>query len=139
MVAAGYFGIIDYVFMAIYVIVLIGLGLYLKGKASESIEDYIIGGHKIPWWAMGISGMAQFLDLTGTALIVSFLFMLGPQGLYIEFRGGAVLILEEWSAAEARGANILGEILGGGHHDGLDHGVDHGSHRALGHQVETKR
>jgi SSS family solute:Na+ symporter len=93
MVAAGYFGIIDYVFMGIYVVVLVGLGIYLKGKASESIEDYIIGGHKIPWWAMGISGMAQFLDLTGTALIVSFLFMLGPQGLYIEFRGGAVLIL----------------------------------------------
>lgn len=89
----GYFGVIDYVFMTIYVLVLVGLGIYLKGKASESIEDYIIGGKKIPWWAMGISGMAQFLDLTGTALIVSFLFMLGPQGLFIEFRGGAVLIM----------------------------------------------
>ncbi len=93
MAAAGYFGTIDYVFMGIYVVVLIGLGFYLKGKASQSIEDYIIGGRKIPWWAMGISGMAQFLDLTGTALIVSFLFMLGPQGLFIEFRGGAVLVL----------------------------------------------
>jgi len=91
--AMGYFGVIDYIFMGIYVCVLIGLGFYLKGRASESIEDYIIGGRKIPWWAMGISGMAQFLDLTGTALIVSFLFMLGPQGLFIEFRGGAVLIL----------------------------------------------
>lgn len=89
----GYFGTIDYIFMGIYVCVLVGLGLYLKGKASESIEDYITGAGKIPWWAMGISGMAQFLDLTGTALIVSFLFMLGPQGLFIEFRGGAVLIL----------------------------------------------
>jgi len=79
--------------MGIYALVLVGLGLYLKGRASESIEDYIIGGRKIPWWAMGISGMAQFLDLTGTALIVSFLFMLGPQGLFIEFRGGAVLVL----------------------------------------------
>ncbi|MCP4379620.1 MAG: sodium:solute symporter [bacterium] len=89
----SYFGTIDYVFMGLYVLVLIGLGLYLKGRASNSLEDYIIGGRKIPWWAMGISGMAQFLDLTGTALIVSFLFMLGPQGLFIEFRGGAVLVL----------------------------------------------
>ncbi|MFK7851897.1 MAG: sodium:solute symporter [Akkermansiaceae bacterium] len=93
MPATNYFGTIDYVFMAIYAIVLIGLGIYLKGRASESLEDYITGGKKVPWWAMGISGMAQFLDLTGTALIVSFLFMLGPQGLFIEFRGGAVLIL----------------------------------------------
>lgn len=91
--AAGYFGTIDYIFMGIYAAVLVALGIYLKGRASESLEDYIIGGRKVPWWAMGISGMAQFLDLTGTALIVSFLFMLGPQGLFIEFRGGAVLIL----------------------------------------------
>ena len=46
----------------------------------------------------GLRGLLEtlgeaFLDLTGTALIVSFLFMLGPQGLFIEFRGGAVLVL----------------------------------------------
>lgn len=91
--ATNHFGTIDYIFMGIYALILIGLGIYLKGRASESLEDYIIGGKKVPWWAMGISGMAQFLDLTGTALIVSFLFILGPQGLFIEFRGGAVLIL----------------------------------------------
>ncbi len=93
MVAISYFGTIDYVLMGLYVLVLVGLGLYLKKRASNSLEDYIIGGKKIPWWAMGISGMAQFLDLTGTTLIVSFLFMVGPQGLFIMFRGGAVLIL----------------------------------------------
>lgn len=93
MLVTNYFHTIDYVFMIIYVIVLIAMGIYFKSKASESIEDYIMGGKKIPWWAMGISGMAQFLDLTGTALIVSFLFIIGPQGLFIEFRGGAVLIM----------------------------------------------
>jgi len=91
--AMEYFGVIDYIFMGLYAMVLVVLGLYLKGRASESLEDYVIGGRKVPWWAMGISGMAQFLDLAGTVLIVSFLFMLGPQGLFIEFRGGAVLIL----------------------------------------------
>jgi Na+/proline symporter len=89
----GYFGTIDLVLMGIYALALVAMGFYLKRLASDSIEDYIIGAGKIPWWAMGISGMAQFLDLTGTALIVSFLFMLGPQGLFIEFRGGAVLVL----------------------------------------------
>ncbi len=93
MSSTSYFGTLDYVFMGIYALVLVGLGVYLKGRASESLEDYIIGGKKVPWWAMGISGMAQFFDLTGTALIVSFLFILGPQGFFIEFRGGAVLIL----------------------------------------------
>lgn len=88
-----YFGIVDYAFMLFYVVVLIGLGFYLKRQASKSLDNYVCGGGNIPWWAMGVSGMAQFLDLSGTAVIVSFLFMMGPQGLFVEFRGGAVLVL----------------------------------------------
>ena len=57
------------------------------------MESYFIAGRKLPWWALGISGMASWLDITGTMIIVSFLFMLGPRGLFIEFRGGAVLPL----------------------------------------------
>lgn len=89
----GYFGMLDYAFMIFYVVVLLGLGFYLKRQASKSLDNYVCGGGNIPWWAMGISGMASFLDLAGTAVIVSFLFMMGPQGLFVEFRGGAVLIL----------------------------------------------
>lgn len=83
----------DYVIIGIYFMVLVGLGLYLEKKASASIEDYFLGGRSLPWWALGVSGMANFLDMTGTMLIVSFLFMIGPKGLFIEFRGGACLIL----------------------------------------------
>ncbi len=91
--AASYFGTLDYAFMAFYVVILIGLGFYLKRLASRSLANYITGAQNIPWWAMGVSGMASFLDLAGTAVIVSFLFLLGPQGLFVEFRGGAVLVL----------------------------------------------
>jgi len=88
-----YLNELDYTAIGIYFLILIGLGLYLRKRASQNIEHYFLGGHKLPWWAMGISGMASFLDVAGTMLIVSFLFMLGPRGLYIEFRGGAVLVL----------------------------------------------
>ena len=88
-----YFGVLDYIFMATYLLVLIALGFVLKRLASRSLDNYIVGGRHIPWWALGVSGMANSLDLTGTAVIVSFLFLLGPQGLFIEFRGGAALIL----------------------------------------------
>ena len=93
MSTGSYFGITDYVFMGLYVLVLIFLGFYLKRLASRSLDNYICGGKNIPWWAMGVSGMASFLDLAGTAVIVSFLFLMGPKGLFIEFRGGAVLVL----------------------------------------------
>ncbi len=84
---------VDWLIIAVYLSLLILLSIYLRKRASGSIEDYFIGGNKIPWWAMGISGMSSYIDMAGTMLIVSFLYMLGPRGLYIEFRGGAVLIL----------------------------------------------
>jgi len=93
MSALEYFGLVDYIFMGGYLLILLGMGFYLKRLASRSLENYICGGRDIPWWMMGVSGMANFLDLAGTAVIISFLFMLGPRGLFIEFRGGAVLIL----------------------------------------------
>lgn len=76
-----------------YFCLLLGLGLWFRRRASASLEDYFLGGRRLPWWAMGISGMSSFIDMAGTMLIVSFLYMLGPRGLYIEFRGGAVLVL----------------------------------------------
>ncbi len=88
-----YLNTFDYVVISVYFSILVGLGLYLKKKASASLEDYCIGNRSLPWWALGMSGMASWLDVAGTMLIVSFLFILGPRGLYIEFRGGAGLLL----------------------------------------------
>jgi len=84
---------IDLGVIAAYFSLLVGLGFYLKRRASASLEDYFLGNRQLPWWALGVSGMASFLDMTGTMIIVSFLFMLGPRGLFVEFRGGAVLVL----------------------------------------------
>ncbi len=88
-----HFAAIDYAIMSVYLLVLVAMGFYLKRWASASLEAYIVGGRQFPSWALGFSGMASFLDLAGTAIIVAFLFLLGPRGLFIEFRGGACLIL----------------------------------------------
>ncbi|QHI69712.1 sodium:solute symporter family transporter [Tichowtungia aerotolerans] len=93
MEAWNYFGLVDYLFMGIYLLILVGMGFYLRQRASRSLDNYICGGGHLPWWMMGVSGMANFLDLAGTAVIISFLFMIGPRGLFVEFRGGAVLVL----------------------------------------------
>ena len=79
---------IDYVLIAGYFIILMGIGIYLQKKASNSIEDYFIGARKIPGWLLGVAGFTQFVDITGTAVIISFLYMLGPKGMLIELRGG---------------------------------------------------
>ena len=83
----------DYLWMGIYLLGLLGLTLYLYKKASAGMEGYYLGARSIPWWAMGISGMVTQLDMAGTMLLVSLLTLLGPQGLYIEVRGGLALLV----------------------------------------------
>lgn len=83
----------DYAIIVLYVVILVGISRYLRRRASGSLEDYFLAGRKMPWWALGISNMAFWLDMTGTMIITSFLYLLGPRGLYIEFRGGACLVL----------------------------------------------
>ena len=84
---------IDCAIIITYLVGIIAVCLYLKSRASGSMEDYFLAGRKMPWWALGISNMAIWLDMTGTMIITSFLFLLGPRGLFIEFRGGACLVL----------------------------------------------
>ena len=84
---------IDYSVIGVYCLILVVMGILLQRKASENMEAYFLAGRKLPWWALGVSGMLNFLDMTGTMVIVSFLYILGPRGLFIEFRGGAVLVL----------------------------------------------
>ncbi|TWU21841.1 sodium:solute symporter family transporter [Bythopirellula polymerisocia] len=90
---SGYLNSFDYTIISLYLLLLIGMTFYLKKFASASLEDYLVGGRALPWWMLGASGMASYLDVAGTMVIVSFLYMLGPRGLFIEFRGGAVLVL----------------------------------------------
>ena len=84
---------IDYIIICGFLIVSLIAGLVMTRKAAGSLDDYFLGGRKIPWYFLGMSGMATWFDLTGTMVITSFLYMLGPRGLYIEFRGGACLAL----------------------------------------------
>ncbi len=76
-----------------YMAITMAVGLWMTRRASASLDDYFLGGRHLPWYLLGIAGMTAWFDLTGTMIITSFLYMLGPRGLFIEFRGGAVLIL----------------------------------------------
>ena len=85
--------VLDYSIIVGYLALSLFAGVLMTRKASGSLEHYFLGGRSLPWYLLGIAGMAVWFDLTGTMIITSFLYLLGPRGLYIEFRGGAVLVL----------------------------------------------
>ena len=84
---------VDYGIVAVYFVATVAAGLFLSRKAAAGIEDYFLGGRRIPWWVMGASGTASNLDMTGTMVIVSFFFARGLQGFWVAMRGGIALPL----------------------------------------------
>ncbi len=86
-------GPVDMLVIGGYFALVVITGLLMSRRAAQGMESYFLAGRSLSWVLLGISGMALWFDLTGTMLITSFLYLLGPRGLFIEFRGGAVLVL----------------------------------------------
>ena len=84
---------IDYGIIILYMVSVLLLGFYFEKKASKGIDSFFLGDRDIPWWALGASGMAANVDLSGTMIIAALLYALGTKGFFIEFRGGMVLIM----------------------------------------------
>jgi SSS family solute:Na+ symporter len=85
--------ILDYSIVIIYLIGMVSVGVYFQRKASEGIDQYFLGNRGMPWWALGASGMASNLDVSGTMINTAFVFALGASGFFIEIRGGVTLIM----------------------------------------------
>ena len=82
---------IDWLILGGYFVLIIAVGMIVARLASRSISDYFLGGRRIPWWVLGMSGSASNFDMTGTMIITSFFYVIGFQGFWVETRGGLVL------------------------------------------------
>ncbi|WP_428387331.1 sodium:solute symporter family transporter [Mucisphaera sp.] len=82
---------IDYLIVAAYLLILITKSLFLAKRAAAGASDYFLAGRKMPWWALGASGMSSNLDAAGTMTIISLIYLYGLHGFFIEMRGGVVL------------------------------------------------
>ena len=70
------FETIDYVVFGAYIVLLVGLGLFLsrdKKGEEKSSTDYFLAGNTLTWWAVGASLIAanisaeQFIGMSGSA------------------------------------------------------------------------
>jgi solute:Na+ symporter, SSS family len=82
---------IDWLILGGYFVLIVAVGVVAARFASRSISDYFLGGRRIPWWVLGMSGSASNFDMTGTMIITSFFYVIGFQGFWVESRGGLVL------------------------------------------------
>ena len=84
---------IDLIIIIIYLLAIVIVGLLVQKKASKGVDSYFLGNRKLPWWALGASGMASNTDIAGTMINTAFIYALGTKGFFIEIRGGVTLIM----------------------------------------------
>ena len=65
-----------------YFAVMVGLGLWVRKKAAAGIESYFLGGRRLPWWLLGLSGGASWFDVAGLMFLTTLLLDVGVTGLH---------------------------------------------------------
>jgi len=89
----GTMAMVDWIIVVGFLVLVTIVGFALSRAASGGLEDYFLGGNKIPWWVLGISTSTSNFDMSGTMIIVAAVFSLGYKGFLVEIRGGVGLSL----------------------------------------------
>lgn len=66
-----------------YVFATIAIGFWISRRASKNISSYFLGGNAIPWYMLGLSNASGMFDISGTMLIVYWLFIYGLKSAWI--------------------------------------------------------
>jgi SSS family solute:Na+ symporter len=82
---------IDTGIIVLYFVVVIGLGFLYKKRASQSLDSYFLGGKRMHWLLLAMSGSVSNFDITGTMWIVSILFVLGMKSMWHHWMWGFLM------------------------------------------------
>lgn len=74
---------IDGAIIAAYALVVLVSGLWLSRRASKNLESYFLGGRTLPWYMLGVSNASGMFDISGTMLMVYWLFVYGLKSVWI--------------------------------------------------------
>lgn len=70
---------IDVLIIALYIILTLGVGIWVSKKASKGLDYYFLGGKSIKWYYLGLSNGSGMFDVSGTAWMVGILFLYGAK------------------------------------------------------------
>lgn len=82
---------IDATVVAVYLSVVIFLGMLMKRRAAKNLQSYFLGENQLPWWALAMSGSSSYFDITGTMWIVSLFVTMGLKGMWVQWIWGFII------------------------------------------------
>jgi SSS family solute:Na+ symporter len=74
---------LDIAVLAVYFAATIFIGFWISRRASRSMRNYFLGGNAVPWYALGLSNASGMFDISGTMVMVAWLFVYGLKSVWI--------------------------------------------------------
>ena len=75
--------VLDIAIILVYLLSTVLIGYWVSRRASQSMQAYFLGGNKMPWYMLGISNASGMFDISGTMLLVYWMFIYGLKSVWI--------------------------------------------------------
>jgi Na+/proline symporter len=75
--------IVDIVIIVAYLLSTVFIGYWVSKRASQNMQNYFLGGNSMPWYMLGISNASGMFDISGTMLLVYWMFVYGLKSVWI--------------------------------------------------------
>jgi solute:Na+ symporter, SSS family len=75
--------LIDIGIIVLYLVAMVMVGWFLRKKARQNKESYLMGGKKLPWYMLGMSDASDMFDISGTMWMVALCFVYGMKSIWI--------------------------------------------------------
>jgi len=75
--------LIDILILVSYLITMILIGFWMRKKARQNKESYLMGGKSLPWYMLGLSDASDMFDISGTMWMVALCFVYGLKSIWI--------------------------------------------------------
>jgi SSS family solute:Na+ symporter len=69
--------------MVAYLVSMLLIGVFMRKKASQDKESYLMGGKKLHWFLLGTSDASDMFDISGTMWMVALCFVYGFKSIWI--------------------------------------------------------
>lgn len=74
---------IDIAIIIAYLAAMIFIGFFMRKKAKESKDSYLMANKKLPWYLLGLSDASDMFDISGTMWMVTLCFAYGLKSIWI--------------------------------------------------------
>jgi SSS family solute:Na+ symporter len=74
---------VDVAIIVAYLLTSVLVGYWVSHRASRDLKAYFLGGNTMPWYILGISNASGMFDISGTMLLVYWMFVYGLKSVWI--------------------------------------------------------